>query len=88
MKWKKEDKLLEDPEGIKLWIMFCQGIKERNDELFSQLTKEIVLDGDDLSVWDRVTELSGNKMAINRGAEGEKSDLMHDVIKYIAEMTT
>jgi DNA-binding helix-hairpin-helix protein with protein kinase domain len=80
LKLKMEDRLVDDPEGSRIWQMLCRGIKDRNDDIFKELIQENIFETEG----ELAIQIADDKHSINRGIDGERSELMYNVIKHIA----
>jgi hypothetical protein len=80
LKIKMEDRLVDDPEGSRIWQMLCRGIKDRNDDIFKELIGENIFETEG----ELAIQIADDKHSINKGIDGERSELMYNVIKHIA----
>ena len=86
VKFKESDgTLINDPEMNRLATKFFQSIKDRNTELIKEYGA--LLSKDFAENVDKLGELADFKVGVTRGADGEKTDFSHEVIKNVCSQS-
>ena len=81
----KNGNVITDPEMTQLTTKFFNSIKDKNKELIFQYGNELKERfGDEM---DTIVEILDYKMAVDKGSEGERSDLHHDFVKQMCSQT-
>ena len=88
LKWKNEYDTVTDPKGDKLWKLFCTGIRDRNDEVFTELMPKVQLkmSSDPEIGFAEATRMADYRRDIRGGADGETSDLQRIVIERLCRL--
>ena len=81
----KDGNVITDPEMTQLTTKFFNSIKDKNKELIFQYGNELKERfGDEM---DTIVEILDYKIAVDKGSEGERSDLHHDFVKQMCSQT-
>ena len=84
VKYKDNDgNVIADPEMTKLSSKLFESIKSRNKELIMDFVNDLSSTVDPEVQMQIMTDMSDYIMMVNRGAEGEKTELYHDFLKDV-----
>ena len=88
VKYKDDDgKLAVDPEMTKLSKKLFESIKTKNKELIMECINEMPGSIDPAVKMDMMTDFGEYIIFVNRGAEGEKTELFHDFVKRVCSQS-
>ena len=86
VKFKEADgTVINDPEMNRLATKFFDSIKERNRELIQEYGA--ILSQDFAENVDKLGELADFKVSVNKGADGERTEFSHEVIKSVCSQS-